>query len=250
MLLRRRAVQFDALLSVLLLSGFRLPAQDPLRTLPKNYWVEYENAWVCVVHVHYAPKQKLPQHDHPKTPTLYVYLADAGPVRFQHTGANAYALNRSAVKTGAFRLNPGVIEEHEVENISETASDFLRVEFKTIPFHQTSLRGHFAPAAPEFWNSPTSQAVAFEDGNIRLVRFGYQPGAKGLLPDSAGREAIDVLVRGQSLQVGQAVRTVHAGETWTVLSPGRVLENKGSETVEIFRVERKKSIEKRSSSWK
>lgn len=243
MLLKRRAVSFGASLSILLLmNGFRLPAQDPIQILPNNYWIEYQNAWIRVVHVHYAPKQKLPQHDHPKTPTLYVYLTDAGPVRFKHTGANAYALDRSAVKVGAFRLNPGVIEEHEVENISDTVSDFLRVEFKTIPFHQASLRGHFEPAAPDFWNSPTSQAVAFEDGNIRIVRLGYRPGAKGMLPASAGQEAIDLLVRAQSLLVGQDVKAVHAGESWAVPPSGLALENKGSENMEILRIERKKSV--------
>jgi hypothetical protein len=30
--------------------------------------------------------------DHPKTPTIYVYLSDAGPVRFKHAGAEPFYL--------------------------------------------------------------------------------------------------------------------------------------------------------------
>ncbi len=56
--------------------------QDPLRALPKNYQLAFENDVVRVIRVHYGAHEKLLVHDHPKTPTIYVYLSDAGPVRF------------------------------------------------------------------------------------------------------------------------------------------------------------------------
>jgi hypothetical protein len=86
------------LISAGLLVPLPVGAQDPVKTLSRNYWLEFENSKVRVVHVHYDAKESLPQHDHPKTPTFYVYLADAGPVRFKHTGPNPYALDRPPVK--------------------------------------------------------------------------------------------------------------------------------------------------------
>lgn len=178
-----------------LLAALAASAQDPLKTLPKNYWLEFEGSNVLVVHVHYNAKETLPRHDHPKTPILYVYLADAGPVRFKHTGANPYALDRPPVKQGGFRLNPGVLEADEVENISDTPSDFLRVEFKTIPFKRTTLRGHFPPAQADFWRMMQPRQVAFEDQNLRITRFGYPPGAKSVLPAATEKIAVDIAVR-------------------------------------------------------
>jgi hypothetical protein len=221
---------------------FAAPAawtQDPIQTLPKNYRVEFENRWVRVVHVHYAAKEILPQHDHPKTPTLYVYLSDAGPVRFKHTGANPYALDRPAVKPGGFRLNPGVLEEHEVENISSTPSDFLRVEFKTIPFKRTTLRGHFPPASADFWKTEERRQVVFEDQNIRITRLGYRQGATGTLPAAIERNAIDIAVGGREVRLGRARKSLYPGEVWAAPDRSTRIENTGMENVEILRSELK-----------
>lgn len=61
------------------------------------YHTQFENDWVRVVRVRYPANSKLPLHGHPPTVTAYVYLS----------------------------------ETHTAENLGTTASDFLRVEFKT-----------------------------------------------------------------------------------------------------------------------
>jgi hypothetical protein len=78
------------ILSLLAVGAGLAFSQDPLRTLPKNYQLTFENEFVRVIRVHYGRHEKL-SHDHPKTPTVYVYLSDAGRVKFKHTGEEAYA---------------------------------------------------------------------------------------------------------------------------------------------------------------
>jgi len=53
------------------------------------------------------PHQKLPVHNHPATPTLYVYVTDSGPVRFSHVEDHPFTINRPPEKAGTFRLSPG-----------------------------------------------------------------------------------------------------------------------------------------------
>ena len=47
-------------------------AQDPTKTLPKSYQVEFENHRVRIVRVHYDAKGKLPEHAHPGGITIYL----------------------------------------------------------------------------------------------------------------------------------------------------------------------------------
>ena len=109
-----------------------LCAQDPVVTLPKNYQLAFENADVRVVRVTYGPHEKLAVHDHSKAPVIYVYLSDSGPVRFIHYGAkeNGNIATRQPLKAGTYRINPGRLEQHAVENAGDIESRFLRVELK------------------------------------------------------------------------------------------------------------------------
>jgi hypothetical protein len=107
--------------------------QDPMTAFPKNYRVVFENAEFQVIHVRYGAHEKIGVHDHSKSPTVYVYLSDSGPVRFSHEGESDFVLQRPPLKKGAFRVSPGRIERHAVENLGDLDSDFLRVELKTIP---------------------------------------------------------------------------------------------------------------------
>src|SRR5690349_9549426 len=142
-----------------------VPAQDPLMIAPDAYKLEFENEYVKVVRVHYAPHAKIPEHNHTDFPAAYVYLNDAGPVIFKHVGLSYGAVTRPAVKAGSFRLYRAVKETHEVENPSDTASDFLRVEFKTEPDKDANtLRGRYFreeyPAGENF------QKVQFENEQV------------------------------------------------------------------------------------
>jgi quercetin dioxygenase-like cupin family protein len=44
--------------------------QDALKILPQSYQLEFENPNVRVIRVSYAAHQRLPVHDHPRTPTI------------------------------------------------------------------------------------------------------------------------------------------------------------------------------------
>jgi hypothetical protein len=106
-------------------------AQDPLTTLPGSYKVQFENAHVKVVRVHYDAGAKLPDHTHPAGTTVYVYLNDSDGVTFRHSGNNTRAVKRPPVKAGYVRIAAGPEEHHTAENAAATPSDFLRIWFKT-----------------------------------------------------------------------------------------------------------------------
>jgi Tfp pilus assembly protein PilF len=148
--------------------------QDPVGIAPDAYKLTFENEYVRVQRVHYAPRARLPEHDHTAYGAAYVYLNDAGPVAFKHIGLSYGAVTRPAVKAGSFRLYKAVRETHAVENLSDTPSDFLRVEFKTEAAKDpNTLRGKFfrpnftldAPAGENF------QTMQFENEQVRITRL-------------------------------------------------------------------------------
>lgn len=158
-----------SLVTLLCLLVVAASAQDPLKTLPKNYKLLFANDWVQVVRVHYPPKARLAAHEHTPTASAYVYLNDGGPVVFNHIDKEYGAVTRAATKAGSFRVYRGLQELHEVENKSDLPSDFLRVEFKTDPKVENTLRGKFFreayPAGENF------QKVQFENEQVRITRL-------------------------------------------------------------------------------
>ena len=141
--------------------------QDPVAAYPKNYSVALDNDLVTVVRVHYGPREKLGVHDHSKNPTVYVYLSDSGPVRFQHFEEQGFTLTRPATANGAFRISPGRLEQHSVENLGETSSDFLRVELKQIPLGR--FKQAFRGAAPRSL-SEIRASVEFKSPFVEVQR--------------------------------------------------------------------------------
>ena len=196
-------------------------AQDPSKTLPQNYKLEFENEWVKVTRVHYGPHEKLPSHRHTQTASAYVYLNDSGPVVFKHIGLEYGAVTRPATKAGSFRLYRGLSEMHEVENLSELPSDFLRVEFKTEPVNDKSLRGRFFredyPAGENF------QKVQFENEQIRITRLVCAQGKTLEISASAAEPALLVALTPAgfgSSQRGLLLRVSHTDQIlW--ISPGQ-----------------------------
>jgi hypothetical protein len=83
--------------------------------------------------VTYGPLEKLPVHDHSAKPTVYVYLSDSGPVRFSRVEQPPFSLVRPAETAGSFRFSPGRLEKHEVENLGQIPTEFLRVELTLLP---------------------------------------------------------------------------------------------------------------------
>jgi hypothetical protein len=87
---------------------------------------------VLIVRVHYLPHEKTRAHDHPATPTVYVYTTDGGRLRIIHDEMEEPVI-RPVVKSGAVRFNHGAAEHHQVEELDGVASEYLRVELKIEP---------------------------------------------------------------------------------------------------------------------
>jgi hypothetical protein len=105
-------------------------AQQNADDLPANYKTMLTDRFVKVIRVHYGPLEKVPVHNHPEVPTVYVYLNDSGPVRLTHfeDGKQAAVVVRPPTHKGAYRVSVGRRERHSIENLSELPSDYLRVE--------------------------------------------------------------------------------------------------------------------------
>jgi len=214
-------------------------AQDPFQVAPRAYKLQFENDWVKVARVHYDPKEKLPAHDHPRAATVFVYLNDGGPVRFSHieTGHAPFPLVRPATVAGAFRLARAVFEHHEVENLSELPNDFLRIELKTEPLEANTFQGRFPPEPAD----RTSQKVAFENAQVRIVRVAC---AAHESVEIAGGSSLHALL--VALGPAQAVVDKAAGGSIEMdlgqtlwLEPGQrtTLKNRGNRNVQQLRIE-------------
>ena len=94
--------------------------------------VEFENPFVRIVRVHYQAHEKTRAHDHPATPTVYVYTTDGGRLKILHDDKEAPVI-RPVVKAGAVRFNKGAAEHHQVEELDGVASEYLRLELKIEP---------------------------------------------------------------------------------------------------------------------
>jgi quercetin dioxygenase-like cupin family protein len=206
-------------------------AQDPLKILPDSYRLELENEWVRVVQVRYAAKAKLAGHDHPTGPTAFVYLSDSGPILFKHVGLSYGVIGRPATVAGAIRLARAVQEVHEVENPGDTASEFLRVEFKRMPL-DTPLRGRFYPES-----HPPGENVAtmhFENDHLRLTRHACAPELACDL--SAAVPALVVALTAGRVQVGESEpQALPRGRShWLAPGEKRVMRNKETSPAEFL----------------
>ncbi len=143
-------------------------AQSPL---PKNYKTILDNHDLLVMRVHYGPHEVVPMHDHSAYPTLYVYLNNSGEVRIDHEPPNALSVTRPPTHIGAFRLAPGMKERHSITNLGDEPSDFLRVEFKTLPpddLNQVTRGQVPSPLIPGIHTE-------FEDPALRIDRLVCPP---------------------------------------------------------------------------
>lgn len=225
--------------------------QDPTKVAPDAYKTEFENEYVRVQRVHYAPHVKIPEHDHALFGTAYVYLNDAGPVIYKHVGLAYGAVTRPAVKAGSFRLYKAVKETHEVENQSETASDFLRVEFKTEPAKdQNTLRGkYFREDAPPGENF---QKVQFENEQVRITRLVCAAGKNCLEVANATEPILFVVLNTAQFKLGQA-RNVELlpGQThWVPAGKSVAGENIGKSAAELLRFDFKTPPMKKAEAEK
>jgi len=155
-------------------------------SLPSNYQTTLENADVLVMRVHYGPHEFVPMHDHTTYPTLYVYLNDSGPVKIIHEKPDNLILTRPPTHTGAFRIAPGAIERHSVQSLSDTPSEFLRIELKRIPPRDIKVAQHFAVPDPLKPGAHTE----FQDAALQVDRIVCPPDQGCPIPQSKQRSLL------------------------------------------------------------
>ena len=218
----------------LALSVTPLLGQDPLTTLPDSYSKQFENAWVRVVRVFYAPNAKLAAHAHNALPAAYVYLNDGGPVLFKHIGTTYGAATRPATKGGAFRVYRGINEIHEVENTSDLPSHFLRVEFKTDPKDDRTLKGRFFREAVA--DGENVERIQFENEQVRISRVICAPGRPMRLVAATAEPALLIALQDAQVRGSGAEITLRPGqERWIDASTTWAFENRGSGPTEFLR---------------
>jgi hypothetical protein len=231
--MRHRAFFLTTIFLSLVVSAF---AQDPLKVAPQAYKLQFENEWVKVTRVHYAPHEKIPAHLHTETGAAYVYLNDGGPVIFKHVGLEYGAIRRPETKAGSFRVYKAVKEVHEVENPNDVPSDFLRVEFKTPQDDSKPLRGKFHRET--YQAGEDFQKIQFENGQVRITRLACGKAACDLSASAAEPSLIVALSPITLKAASRSAKKLGLGEThW--LEPGEKaeLQNGGSAPVEYLRIE-------------
>jgi hypothetical protein len=199
----------------------KIVGQEASAPLPKNYQTIFENSALAVIHAHYEPHEKVPVHDHSRFATVYVYLSDSGPVLFSHVEEHPFTALRKPVKMGAYRVSPGRIERHSVENQGDIPTDFLRVELKQVPVKHFSQE--YRGAAPADL-SHNVDAVEFSNSDVgveRIICVAGSPCAVKALPYSSALIAFTPTQiesgRGpaEQLEAG-AVRWMEKGESLSI----------------------------------
>ena len=99
------------------------PALDPVKIMPKNYRVDFENDQVRVVRVKVAPKETLRQHEH-ATNRVSVTLTDQD---FRITAADGTVQNP---KRKAGEAAWGTAGKHTEENLGDKPVEIIMVELK------------------------------------------------------------------------------------------------------------------------
>jgi hypothetical protein len=213
-------------------------SKSPLRVAPQAYKLEFENDWVRVTRVHYGPHEKLPEHYHTERASAYVYLNDSGPVIFKHIDLPYGAITRAPTKSGSFRLFRGVKEVHAVENPTDVPSDFMRIEFKTEPVNESSLRGkYFREPHPAGENY---SKVQFENEQIRITRVEIA-GHKTMDMSTASSEPalIMALVPARfvvrSANRASQIELTAGKSSWLPASQQALFENSGDSAAEALR---------------
>ena len=97
-------------------------AQDPVKVDAKHYKVEFENAQVRVLRIHYGPKEKSVMHSHPAG--VAVFLTE-GKIKFTLPGGKTQDMT---VNAGAAQLTDA--GAHLPENTGDKAFELILVELK------------------------------------------------------------------------------------------------------------------------
>jgi hypothetical protein len=219
---KERAMKPLTVLSIVVLAA-GLSAQETPTTLPPNYAVQFDNAWVKVTSVRYGPLEKVAPHAHTPNPSAYVYLNDGPPVKFRHIGGKGVVATRPATRAGAFRVYRGLEEIHEVENTGETPSEFLRVELKTQGINPDRFWGKFERPP----TASTDPVVQFDHPQAKISRVWARPGEKVTIAASSEPALVIALGAGAGFTAGQA--------RWVPASSETTIQNTSAEAIDFLR---------------
>jgi hypothetical protein len=188
-------------------------AQQKADDLPDSYRTVLTTNFAKVVRVRYGPYEKVPVHNHPEAPTVFVYLNNSGPVQITHYDGKVTSIVRPPTRTGAYRVSAGKMERHSVENLSALPSDFLRVELPGFRVADPNLE--FRGKAPKDLLHDIS-AVEFEMPGLTITRVVCVDATPCEVPRPSAHAIVvafsDVVLSEKS----------GAGEKRTALKPGDV----------------------------
>jgi hypothetical protein len=174
------SMRFAPLALALLALVIPASAQDPYRVAGDHYHLVFENSWVRATRVSYGPHETAPVHNHPPTPTtVYVYLTDGGPMRFNHVKGEHVAgvsIVRKPVLAGAIRFAHGAPETHSVEYLGDSPTEYARIELRTEPLDRPVRDVRLPPVALDL--SQPSMKVQFENGQVRILRVACAAGQR------------------------------------------------------------------------
>lgn len=210
-------------------------AQQNSASLPPNYKTVLENTSFRVIRVHYAPHEKVPVHDHPDTPTVYIYLNNSGPIRIIHEEKDGTqsTIVRPPTHTGAFRVSPGVIERHSIDNPGDLPSDFLRVELLSTRLGDKTLE--FRGPAPNNTAKNVS-STEFSSPRLSILRTICVDKTPCSIPPSQAPSVIVALSRCTVTSNGQP-RSLNLGDAMAV-TPGQSLSlTTGNGPAHILQIE-------------
>ena len=114
--------RFVLLAALLCLTGSVALAQDAVKVDPKHYKVEFENANVRVLRIHYGAHEKSVMHHHPDS--VVTFLTDAH-VKFTLPDGTS---TEHTVKAGDVQWNAA--GSHLPENLGDTPMEATLVELK------------------------------------------------------------------------------------------------------------------------
>jgi hypothetical protein len=218
------------LLAVVLSLSLSVTGQDPTKAAPDSYKLQFENEFIRVLRVNYAPHSKVPVHDHSRFPACYVYLSDSGPISFTHSHWDDPILTRPATKAGSFRLSPTRFDDetHAVENPGDLASEFLRIEIMTEAPDRKSLVGRFRSFDGDRKAGLNKQE--FENSQLRVTRIIARAKASLDVSAQSGEPSLVVVVGGSG--------DISKGQTfWLAPGKSKQFTSGNNSQIEILRLD-------------
>ena len=167
-----RIVACVGLCSVALLNA---SAQDPVTVDSHMVRVEYEDAHIRVLRMHYAPHQSLPMHDHPARAGVCVTACD--------TSLIAPGGSVSVVKTPAGQWFWTEPTRHAVRNNSDQPMETIEIEFRKAasPAAPIPITATPAPPEPVPVDAEPFHHPVYENQYVRILDVRFQPGQTTLV---------------------------------------------------------------------